>query len=141
MNPRNRFFILLSIIFVIALGYYFFSTPSNKDLVLIGTVDSNQVIVSPQTQGRLQKLLVDEGTPVKAGQLIAVIDPAELQAAGCGGFGQHFEFAVEGFRHAFHRAVNARLDQQRCRECSSQAAFHDFSVGTSASGAGTHPER
>ena len=80
MNPRNRFFILLGIIFLIALGYYFFSTPSNKDLVLIGTVDSNQVIVSPQTPGRLQKLLVDEGTPVKAGDLIAVIDPAELQA-------------------------------------------------------------
>ena len=80
MNPRNRFFILLSVIFVIALGYYFFSTPSTKDLVLIGTVDSNQVIVSPQTQGRLQKLLVDEGTPVKAGDLIALIDPAELQA-------------------------------------------------------------
>ena len=80
MNPRNRFFILLSVIFVIALGYYFFSTPSNKDLVLIGTVDSNQVVVSPQTQGRLQKLMVDEGTPVKAGDLIALIDPAELQA-------------------------------------------------------------
>ncbi len=80
MNPRNRFFILLGIIFVIALGYYFFSTPSNRDLVLIGTVDSNQVIVSPQTPGRLQKLLVDEGTPVKSGDLIAVIDPAELQA-------------------------------------------------------------
>jgi HlyD family secretion protein len=80
VNPRNKFFILLGVIFLIALGYYFFSTPSNKDLVLIGTVDSNQVIVSPQTQGRLQKLLVDEGTPVKAGQLIAVIDPAELQA-------------------------------------------------------------
>jgi HlyD family secretion protein len=80
VNPRNRFFILLGVIFLIALGYYFFSTPSHKDLVLIGTVDSNQVIVSPQTQGRLQKLLVDEGTPVKAGQLIAQIDPAELQA-------------------------------------------------------------
>jgi HlyD family secretion protein len=80
VNPRNRFFILLGIIFVIALGYYFFSTPSNRDLVLIGTVDSNQVIVSPQTPGRLQKLLVDEGTPVKSGDLIAVIDPAELQA-------------------------------------------------------------
>jgi multidrug resistance efflux pump len=80
VNPRNRFFILLGIIFLIALGYYFFSTPSNKDLVLIGTVDSNQVIVSPQIQGRLQKLLVDEGTPVKTGDLIAVIDPAELQA-------------------------------------------------------------
>jgi len=80
VNPRNRFFILLGVIFLIALGYYYFSTPSNKDLVLIGTVDSNQVIVSPQTQGRLQKLLVDEGTPVKIGDLIAVIDPAELQA-------------------------------------------------------------
>ena len=72
MNPRNRFFILLGVIFLIALGYYYFSTPSNKDLVLIGTVDSNQVIVSPQTPGRLQKLLVDEGTPVKVGDLIAV---------------------------------------------------------------------
>jgi HlyD family secretion protein len=80
VNPRNRFFILLGVIFLIALGYYYFSTPSNKDLVLIGTVDSNQVIVSPQTPGRLQKLLVDEGTPVKVGDLIAVIDPAELQA-------------------------------------------------------------
>ena len=80
MNPRNRFLILLGIIFVIAFGYYYFSTPSNRDLVLIGTVDSNQVIVSPQIQGRLQKLLVDEGSQVKAGDLIAVIDPAELQA-------------------------------------------------------------
>jgi len=79
VNPRNRFFILLGIIFLIALTYYFASTPSNKDLVLIGTVDSNQVIVSPQIQGRLQKLLVDEGTPVKTGDLIAVIDPAELK--------------------------------------------------------------
>jgi HlyD family secretion protein len=79
VNPRNRFFILLGIIFLFALGYYFFSTPSYKDLVLIGTVDSNQVIVSPQIQGRLQKLLVDEGTPVKTGDLIAVIDPAELK--------------------------------------------------------------
>ena len=59
MNARNRFLILLGIIFVIALGYYYFSTPSNRDLVLIGTVDSNQVIVSPQIQGRLQRLLVD----------------------------------------------------------------------------------
>ena len=80
MNPRNRFFMLLGIIFLIALGYYFFSTPRNRDLVLIGTVDSNQVIVSPQIQGRLQRLLVDEGSEVKAGDLIAVIDPAELQA-------------------------------------------------------------
>src|SRR5713101_1173573 len=79
MSARNRFFILLGIIFVIAAIYYFFSVDHSKDLVLIGTVDSNQVIVSAQVEGRIQKLLVEEGTPVKAGDLIAVLDPSELQ--------------------------------------------------------------
>jgi HlyD family secretion protein len=80
MNPRNRIFLLLGIIAAIALGYYWFSTDQTRDLVLIGTVDSNQVIVSPQMQGRIQKLLVDEGTQVKAGDLIAILDPSELEA-------------------------------------------------------------
>jgi HlyD family secretion protein len=79
MSARNRFFILLAIIFVVAAIYYTLSTDHSKDLVLIGTVDSNQVIVSAQVEGRIQKLLVDEGTPVKAGDLIAVLDPSELQ--------------------------------------------------------------
>jgi HlyD family secretion protein len=80
MSVRNKFLIVLGVIFSAALAYYFISTPSNKDLILIGTVDSNQVIVSPQVNGRLAKLLVDEGTPVKQGDLIAVIDPSELEA-------------------------------------------------------------
>jgi HlyD family secretion protein len=80
MTARTRFFIVLGVIFVIAATYYYFSTDHSKDLALIGTVDSNQVIVSAQVEGRIQKLLVDEGTPVKAGDLIAVLDPSELQA-------------------------------------------------------------
>ena len=80
MSARNRFIILLGIIFLIAATYYFFSTDHSRDLVLIGTVDSNQVIVSAQVEGRIQKLTVEEGTPVKAGDLIAVLDPSELQA-------------------------------------------------------------
>jgi len=80
MSARNRFFIVLGVIFIIAATYYYFSTDHSKDLVLIGTVDANQVIVSAQVEGRIQKLLVDEGTPVKAGDLIAVLDPSELQA-------------------------------------------------------------
>jgi HlyD family secretion protein len=80
MSARNKFFILLGIIFAIAATYYYFSTDHSRDLVLIGTVDANQVIVSAQVSGRIQKLLVDEGTPVKAGDLIAVLDPSELQA-------------------------------------------------------------
>jgi HlyD family secretion protein len=80
VNARNKIFILLGVLAVIALAYYWISTPSNRDLVLIGTVDANQVIISPQTAGRISKLLVDEGTAVKQGDLIAIIDPAELEA-------------------------------------------------------------
>jgi len=80
MNARNKVIILLSIIFAIALGYYLLSTPRGSDLDLTGTVDANQVIVSPQVQGRISKLLVDEGTQVKQGDLIAVLDPSELEA-------------------------------------------------------------
>jgi HlyD family secretion protein len=80
MSVRNKFLIVLGVIFTAALTYYFISTPSNKDLILIGTVDSNQVIVSPQVNGRLAQLLVDEGTPVKQGDLIAALDPSELEA-------------------------------------------------------------
>jgi len=80
MNARNKVLILLSIILAISLGYYLLSTPRGSDLDLIGTVDANQVIVSPQVQGRIAKLLVDEGTRVKQGDLIAVLDPSELEA-------------------------------------------------------------
>jgi multidrug resistance efflux pump len=80
VSVRNKFLIILGVIFTISLTYYLVSTPSNKDLILIGTVDSNQVIVSPQIEGRLAKLLVDEGTQVKQGDLIAVLDPSELEA-------------------------------------------------------------
>ena len=80
MNARNKFLILLGIIVAIATGYYFFSTPSGNDLVLVGTVDANQIVVSPQIQGRIAKLLVEEGTQVKQGDLIALLDPSELEA-------------------------------------------------------------
>jgi HlyD family secretion protein len=80
VSVRNRVMMILGVIFVASLAYYLISTPSSKDLDMIGTVDANQVIVSPQVEGRIAKLLVDEGTPVKQGDLIAVLDPAELEA-------------------------------------------------------------
>ena len=80
MNARNKVFILLAVIVVASLVYYLVSTPSSKNLVLIGTVDSNQIVVSPQVEGRVARMLVDEGAQVKQGDLIAVLDPSELQA-------------------------------------------------------------
>jgi len=80
MSARNKFLIVLGIILTIASGYYYFSTPGGSDLVLVGTVDANQIVVSPQIQGRISKLLVEEGTAVKQGELIALLDPSELEA-------------------------------------------------------------
>jgi HlyD family secretion protein len=80
MSARNKFLILISVACALSLVYYLVSTPRSSDLVLIGTVDSNQVIVSPQVEGRIAKLLVDEGTQLKQGDLIAILDPSELEA-------------------------------------------------------------
>ena len=80
MSPRNKFLIILAVILAIASAYYFFSTPRGNDLVLVGTVDANQIVVSPQIQGRILKLFVEEGTQVKQGDLIALLDPSELEA-------------------------------------------------------------
>ena len=76
----GRFLIVILVILAVSIGYYFATTERDKGLVLIGIVDANQVIVSAKIQGRIEKLLVAEGTPVKQGDLIAVLDSAELEA-------------------------------------------------------------
>jgi multidrug resistance efflux pump len=48
-------------------------------MILTGIVTTDDVIVSPQILGRLARLLVKEGGTVKAGQLLAVIEPDELR--------------------------------------------------------------
>jgi HlyD family secretion protein len=81
MNPRNRIFVILGVLFLISLGWYFFSTKRSDDLQLIGTVDANEVIVSSRIPGRIEALKVDEGDTVQAGQLIATIQSDDLAAA------------------------------------------------------------
>src|SRR5580698_928219 len=81
MNARNRVFILLGILLVIALCWYFFTAQRSDDLQLIGTVDANEVIVSSRIPGRIQTLDVDEGDDVQAGQPIATIESEDLAAA------------------------------------------------------------
>lgn len=81
MKPRNRIFIIMGVLFVIALCLYFFSTPRNGDLQLIGTVDANEVVVSSRIQGRIDSLAVQEGDRVSAGQLLATIEAQDLADA------------------------------------------------------------
>jgi HlyD family secretion protein len=81
MNARNRILILMGILLVISFCWYLFSTDRSSDLQLIGTVDANEVVVSSRIPGRIQKLNVDEGDTVTAGELIATIQSDDLAAA------------------------------------------------------------
>jgi len=81
VNARNRVFLILGFLTVGSLIWYFATVRPSTDLQLIGTVDANEVVVSSRIQGRIQTLTVDEGQDVKAGQLIAVIESDDLQAA------------------------------------------------------------
>jgi len=81
VNARNRVFLILGILTAGSLVWYLTSTHRSSDLELIGTVDANEVLVSSKIPGRIQTLTVDEGQDVKAGQLIAVIESEDLQAA------------------------------------------------------------
>lgn len=80
MKP-SKFFIFLGVLATLAALYYFLTTNRSGDEVLIGVVDANNVVVSAKILGRIERLAVDEGTPVKQGDLIAVIDSGELKAA------------------------------------------------------------
>jgi HlyD family secretion protein len=77
----RKFFTLLLVIFVVAAVAYYFTTPRGDDIPLIGVVDGNEVIVSPQITGRIVNLTVDEGTAVKKGELIAELDSTQLEAS------------------------------------------------------------
>ncbi len=54
--------------------------PRHTPLILTGIVTTNDVIVGPQVAGRVDRLLVREGDTVGCDQLLAVIEPAELEA-------------------------------------------------------------
>ena len=81
MNARNRVFLILALLTVGSLIWYLVTVRPTGDLQLIGTVDANEVVVSARIPGRIQTLTVAEGQDVKAGQLIAVIESEDLEAA------------------------------------------------------------
>ena len=76
---RRRIIIILLSASVLALVYYSMSA-SGRAIVMTGVVTTDELIVSPEVQGRLQELLVQEGDLVTNGALLAVIRPQELRS-------------------------------------------------------------
>jgi HlyD family secretion protein len=81
MSSSRKTLVIIGMVFLIALGFYLFTTPHGSEIPLTGIVDGNEVVVSPQLMGRIINLTVDEGSKVKKGDLIAELDPKELEAS------------------------------------------------------------
>ena len=77
-----RRLLLIALVLALAGGgvvlYRMLNRPSG--ITLTGIVTTHEVNVSPQMQGRIAQLLIHEGEAVKAGQLVASLDPDELKA-------------------------------------------------------------
>jgi len=108
-----RFFIFLLVIFVISAIVYAFTTPSTKDIQFTGIIMGNDYIASPLVQGRLERLLVQEGSIVKKGELIAEIDSRDLEEA------------------RDSAAANIRAYQARLRQASETRAMDDQQTSAS----------
>ncbi len=72
--------LLLLIIVALGGGTYYYVSARPRALVLTGIVTTNDVVVSPQIGGQIERLAVAEGDAVKKGQVVAVIAPDELRA-------------------------------------------------------------
>jgi len=81
MNARNRVFLILGLLTLGSLTWYLLTSRAPSDLMLIGTVDANEVLVSAKIPGRIQTLNVQEGQEVNQGELLAVIESRDLEAA------------------------------------------------------------
>lgn len=80
----KRIVILFLLVAAIGGGYYYYrhahvaATPAGT-LLLSGNVEAHESVVSFRTQGRIVALPVEEGSPVKAGDLLARLDDADYR--------------------------------------------------------------
>jgi len=76
---RRRALLTFLLLLAAAVAAYLYLGRPPAALVLTGIVTTNDVIVSPQIAGQIERLLVNEGDVVTRDQLLAVIKPDELR--------------------------------------------------------------
>ena len=101
---------------VAAVGFYVWQLRATT-LILTGIVTTNEVIVSPQVNGRIDRLLVREGDVVQHEELLAVIAPEELRADS-----DYYAHSAEGLTSQVRESEAAlRLQEQQTAEQIQQA--------------------
>jgi HlyD family secretion protein len=72
--------LIVGLLVVAAAVIYWLVLPHRRELVLTGIVTTDEVIVSSEIEGRLEKLWAGQGETVTNGQLLALIQPQERKA-------------------------------------------------------------
>ena len=105
---RLRPLLVLLVLGGLGYGAYYYMGRPPTELTLTGIVTTNDVVVSPQVAGQISELKVAEGDAVKAGQLVAVIRPDELQADAA-----YYAHSVEGLGSQVRESEAALRFQER----------------------------
>jgi multidrug resistance efflux pump len=144
--PRKRAVVVVLALVVLA-AITAFIRGRHPGLVLIGVVDANDVVVTPRVQARLDSLMIDEGSEVRAGQLIATLESSELAAqaasvaASASGAAAQLEqsrssaLQVSGSTEATLTAARARLASARAALAREQAQLSQDSAETARANA------
>jgi HlyD family secretion protein len=119
----KRIALILVIIVVLALGGYFgwtyFTAAAKTSNALggSGTIETEQVAISPQTSGRIVEAPAEEGVPVKKGDVLYRLDPttAQLQI-------QQAQAGATAARAAWNQAVK---DKKKASEIAAAKAQLD----------------
>ena len=131
---------LILVILVAAGGYYWYRSSRPVPLVLTGIVTTNDVVVSPQIAGRIAQLNVNEGDQVTANDMIAVLEPGELEqeqafyAAGAEGASSQVAESAAALRFQERqtgdqiRQAEANLAAAQAQQMASQAELDNAKV-------------
>lgn len=119
--PRNRLLLLIAIVVLVAvvLGWLWARSARTKELVLYGNVDIREVTIGFRVAGRLEKLEVDEGDAVTAGEEVARLDPTplELEAsearANAASLGRRMDLLQKGYRPELIAQGRATVAEQQ----------------------------
>jgi HlyD family secretion protein len=111
---KSKIFIAVLILAAVAGGVYFTTTRQPGEIILTGIVTTDEVIVSSEIQGRLQKLFVKEGDDVTNGELLALIQP-QTQRADVQFYASSEQQAAANLAQAQADLENARLNFERVK--------------------------
>jgi len=107
-------------------GVAAFAWPRAEVVELTGIVTTDEVIVSPQVGGRVSRVNVHEGDAVAPGQVLAVLEPVELEADrafythSAEGLGAQVEQSAAALRYE-ERQTSTQVDQAEANLAAAEA--------------------